>query len=210
MTMTNLSPLIIGLDCSTSACKAVVWDGHGNAMAKGYSSLSLITPHPTWYEQLAESWWTATVQAIRQAVSQVDGNRLKALCIAHQRETFVPVNEQGQPLTNGIVWMDERARELLPGLEQSFNQRDFQRFTGKRLSVNLTIAKIAWLKEHQPDVFAKTYKYLDVHAFLIHRLTGFYRTGWGCADPTGLFDMQSNGWAETLLSQVGIKIEQLP
>jgi sugar (pentulose or hexulose) kinase len=208
--MTNLSPLVLGLDCSTSACKAVVWDSHGNVMAKGYSPLLLITPQPTWYEQSAESWWTATVEAIRQAVSQVDDGQIKALCIAHQRETFVPVDEQGQPLINGILWMDERARELIPSLEQSFSQQNFQQHTGKRLSVNLTIAKIAWLKEHQPDIFARAYKYLDVHAFLVHRLTGYYRTGWGCADPTGLFDMQSNDWSETLLGQVGIRPDQMP
>jgi xylulokinase len=132
------------------------------------------------------------------------------LCIAHQRETFVPVDEQGQPLTNGILWMDERARELLPSLEQSFGQQNFHRLTGKRLSVNLTIAKIAWLKEYRPDIFARTCKYLDVHSFLVHRLTGLYCTGWGCADPTGMFDIQSNCWAETLLSRVGIRLDQLP
>lgn len=208
--MTNLSSLVIGLDCSTSACRAVVWDCHGNAIAKGYSPLSLITPQPTWYEQLAESWWTATVQALRQAVSQVDGGRLGALCIAHQRETFVAVDEQGQPLTNGILWMDERARDLLPSLGQSFGQQTFQRQTGKRLSVNLTIGKIAWLKQNRPEIFARTYKYLDVHAFLVYRLTGLYRTGWGCADPTGMFDTQSNCWAETLVSRVGIRLDQLP
>jgi sugar (pentulose or hexulose) kinase len=208
--MKNLFPLVIGLDCSTSACKAVVWDCLGNAIARGYSPLSLSTPQPTWHEQSAESWWTSTVHAIRQAVSQVDNRRLKALCIAHQRETFVPVDEQDQPLTNGIVWMDERARELLPRLEQFFGQHNFHQLTGKRLSVNLTIAKIAWLKEYLPDVFARTSKYLDVHGFLVHRLTGLYRTGWGCADPTGLFDIQNNCWGETLLSQVGIRSDQLP
>lgn len=208
--MTDLSSLVIGLDCSTSASKAVVWDCRGNAIAKGSSSLSLITPQPTWHEQSAESWWTSTVQAIRQAVSQVDSRRLRALCIAHQRETFVPVDEQNQPLTNGILWMDERAWELLPRLEQSFGAQDFHRLTGKRLSVNLTIAKIAWLKEYLPDIFARTYKYLDVHSFLVHRLTRSYRTGWGCADPTGMFDIQSNRWAETMLSRVGIRLDQLP
>ncbi len=208
--MADLSPLVIGVDCSTSACKAVVWDFHGNAVAQGVSPLSLIAPRPTWHEQPAKSWWTAMVQAIRQAVSQVDGRRLKALCIAHQRETFVPVDEQGQPLTNGILWMDERARELLPSLEQSFGGQDFHRQTGKQLSVNLTIAKIAWLKETHPEIFARTYKYLDVHAFLVHRLTGFYRTGWGCADPTGMFDMQNKDWAGTLLIRVGIRPDQLP
>ena len=117
--MTDPSSLVIGLDCSTSACKAVVWDLRGNAIAKGYSPLSLVSPQPTWYEQPAESWWTGTVQALRQAVTQVDGRRLRALCIAHQRETFVPVDEQGEPLTNGILWMDERARGLLPSLSTS-------------------------------------------------------------------------------------------
>jgi len=208
--MKNTSPLVIGLDCSTSACKAVVWDCRGNAVARGHSPLSLVTPQPTWHEQPAESWWISTVQAIRQAVSQVDSRRLKALCIAHQRETFVPVDEQGQPLTNGILWMDERARELLPGLEQTFGQQDFHQQTGKRLSVNLTIAKIAWLREHRPEIFARTSKYLDVHAFLVHRLTGLYRTGWGCADPTGLFDIQNNRWAEALVSHIGIRLDQLP
>ena len=135
---------------------------------------------------------------------------MTALCIAHQRETFVPIDEQDQPLTNGIVWMDERARELLPGLEQALGQDNFHRLTGKRLSVNLTIAKIAWLKEYRPDIFARTCKYLDVHSFLVHRLTGLYSTGWGCADPTGMFDIQSNCWAETLLSRVGIRLDQLP
>ena len=149
-------------------------------------------------------------QAIRQAVSQVDGGRLKALCIAHQRETFVPLDEHDRPLMDGILWMDERARELLPSLEQALGQDKFHRLTGKRLSVNLTIAKIAWLKEHRPDVFAQTRKYLDVHGFLVYRLTGLYRTGWGCADPTGLFDIQNNCWAEFSLSQVDIRLDQLP
>ena len=152
----------------------------------------------------------STVQAIRQAVSQVDSKRVMALCIANQRETFVPVDEQGQPLTNGILWMDERARELLPSLEQTFGQEEFHRLTGKRLSVNLTIAKIAWIKQYRPDIFARTCKYLAVHSFLVHRLTGLYRTGWGCADPTGMFDTQNSCWSETLLSQTGIRLDQLP
>ena len=106
--------------------------------------------------------------------------------------------------------MDERARELLPGLEQAFGQENFHQLTGKRLSVNLTIAKIAWFKEYRPDIFARTCKYLDVHSFLVQRLTGLYRTGWGSADPTGMFDMQNNAWAETILRQVGIRPDQLP
>jgi sugar (pentulose or hexulose) kinase len=208
--MDNSSPLVIGLDCSTSACKAIVWDGRGAAVASGARPLSLITPHPTWHEQPAETWWTAAREAIRQAVGGLDGRRLKAISIAHQRETFVPVDDRGRPLSNGILWIDERARDLLPGLAASFGEREFHRLTGKRLSVNLTIAKIAWLREFRPEIFTQTYKYLDVHSYLAHRLTGFYRTGWGSADPTGLFEIARHAWAETLLERVGLRPDQLP
>ncbi len=136
--------------------------------------------------------------------------RLKALCIADQRETFVPVDELCRPIGNAILWMDERARDLLPELERSFDLQDFHRQTGKRLSVNLTIAKIAWLKQNQPGIFARAFKYLDVHAFLVYRLTGQYNTAWGSADPTGMFDTQAKHWAEALLDQVGIRLDQLP
>jgi xylulokinase len=193
--MKDLSPLFLGLDSSTTACKAIVWDSRGASIAKGYSSLALLAPQPAWHEQPAESWWESMTHAIRQAVSQVEDRRLKALCIAHQRETFVPLDKHDRPLINGILWMDERARELLPFLEQTLGRDKFHRLTGKKLSVNLTITKIAWLKAHRADVFAQSRKYVDVHAFLIHRLTGSYRTGWGSADPTGLFDIQNNCWA---------------
>ena len=116
----DFSRLVLGLDCSTTACKAVVWDCRGNSIARGYSSLELLTPKPDWHEQPAASWWAAMTQAIRQAVSQTDARLLKALCIAHQRESFVPLDEHDEPLINGILWMDERARELLPSLEQVY------------------------------------------------------------------------------------------
>jgi sugar (pentulose or hexulose) kinase len=208
--MTPPSPLFLGLDCSTTACKAVVWDLRGQAIASAASPLTFSTPQATWHEQPAEGWWTAAVQAIRQAVCRVDNRQLKALCIAHQRETFVPVDEDGEPLADALLWMDERARQLLPGLEQAFGGEDFHRLTGKRLSVNLTVAKIAWLKQFRPDLFDRTVKFLDVQAFLVHRLTGLYRTGWGSADPTGMFDIQRNGWAGTLLEKVGLRPDQLP
>jgi xylulokinase len=120
------------------------------------------------------------------------------------------VDEQGRPLANGIVWADERARELLPSLEQSFGPLNFHQLTGKRPSVNLTIAKVAWLREYKPDIFGRTTKYLDVQSFLIHGLTGLFCTAWGSADPTGMFDIQNNRWAEALLNQVGIRLDQLP
>ncbi len=208
--MTIKPDLVIGLDSSTTGCKAIVWDRQGRAVAAGRSPLSVLHPRPDCHEQEAQSWWQSAVEALAQAVQQVKPERLGALCITHQRESFVPVDEFGQPLRNGILWMDERARPLLPELERLFGREHFQQVTGKPLSGNLTVGKIAWLRQYEPEVFARTARYLDVHAFLVQRLTGEYRTGWGCADPMGLFDMRTNAWSEEILAGVGARLEQMP
>ncbi|MFN2286560.1 MAG: xylulokinase, partial [Anaerolineae bacterium] len=129
---------------------------------------------------------------------------------APQRETFVPVDKTGTPLRPAIVWMDERARDLLPAIEREYGAERIHCETGKPLSGNLTLGKIAWLREHEPDVFARTAKYLDVAAFLTYKLTGHARTGWGCADPTGLFDMRTNEWDVDLLAYLGVDVAQMP
>ena len=202
--------LVVGLDCSTTASKAVVWDAEGHALAEGRSPLVVLTPRAGWHEQRAESWWEATCLALQEATRRVDTRRLAALCLTHQRETFVPVGEDGAPLRPGILWMDERAGPLLPSLSRLWGEESFHRLTGKPLSANLTITKVAWLREHEPEVFARAFRYLDVGAFLIHGLSGLVRTGWGSADPTGLFDMARNAWAETLLESIGLRAGQLP
>ncbi|MGC9523660.1 MAG: xylulokinase [Anaerolineae bacterium] len=207
-----MAPLTLGLDASTTACKAIVWDLEGRPVAEGRAPLELLKPKPLWHEQDAESWWRALTEAVSAALAgrAECADRIAALCIAPQRETFVPVDAQGAPLRNAIVWMDERCRALLPDIAGDYGADRFHAETGKPLSGNLAVGKLAWLRAHEPEVFARTHKVLDVGAFLIHRLTGAYRTGWGCVDPLGLFDMRRNAWNAPLLSYLGLDVAQLP
>ncbi|MBN2502831.1 MAG: hypothetical protein JXB38_18775, partial [Anaerolineales bacterium] len=106
--------LVIGIDSSTTACKAIVWDTAGNLVSQARFPVGMQQPHPTWHEQSAEEWWSACVRVLGNALEGVDSKRLAALCITPQRETFVPVDRRGAPVRKGIVWMDARARPLLP------------------------------------------------------------------------------------------------
>ena len=202
--------LVLSLDCSTSACKAIIWDAQGSAVAEGRASLPLLQPHPLWHEQSAEAWWQSASEALRQAAAQVDPSRLAAMCITHQRETFVPIDKEGRPLRNAILWMDERAQPLLDELAARYGAEHFLKATGKPLSGNLTVGKIAWLRKNEPGVFRDAHMYLDVHSYLVWRLTGCFRTGWGCADPMGLFDMRTNQWSEEILAGIGVRPDQMP
>jgi len=208
--MTFSRDLVIGLDCSTTACKAIAWDRRGRAQAAGRAPLPMQRPRPSWHEQPAESWWGAAVLALRSVTDQVDPRRLAAICIAPQRETFVITDAEGNPLMSSLLWMDERCRDLLPDIERQYGKQRIHQETGKPLSANLTLGKLFWLKQHRPELFYGFTRVLDVHAYLAYRLTGRFTTAWGCADPTGLFDMRLNQWNESLIQAAGFEVEQFP
>jgi sugar (pentulose or hexulose) kinase len=208
--LTMQKDLVLGLDSSTTACKAVVWDRAGQPVAIGRAAHTIDMPHPGWHEQPADAWWEAACSALKLAVVQIEPSRLAAMCITHQRETFVVLDKFDQPLRPAILWMDERCRSLLPTIEGDLGRERIQAIIGKPLSGNLTLGKIAWIKDNEPEVFRHAAKYLDVAAYLNYRLTGTLSTSWGCADPTGLFDMRINEWSNDILSYLNLTTDQLP
>jgi len=202
--------IVIGVDSSTTACKAIAWDHEGRAVTEGRATYPLLQPRPNWYEQDAEQWWDGLCAALRALLSQTDATQVDALCITHQRESFVPVDKKGRPLRNAILWLDERSRPQVTFLEERIGRHRFHQITGKPLTTNPSVTKIAWLMEHEPELVARTYKFLDAHAFLVHRLTGAFRTSIASADPMGLVDMQADAWAVRLIAEVGLSPDQFP
>jgi sugar (pentulose or hexulose) kinase len=205
--MESDTPLVIGIDCSTTACKAIAWDAAGGAVAEGRAAYPLLQPAPGWYEQDAEQWWGGVCAALKDLLGRVDAAQVNAQCITHQRESFVPVDSQGRPVRHAILWLDERSRAQVTFLGQTIGGERLHRLTGKPLTTNPSLPKIAWLIQHEPEVVARTAKFLDVHAFLVHRLTGQFRTSLACADPMGLVDMQAHAWAADLIGELGLRVE---
>jgi xylulokinase len=82
--------LVIGIDSSTTATKAIAFDRSGRAVAEGRASHPLLTPKPGWFEQNAEDWWTSAREALRQATAAIDARRVAAIAVSNQRETFAP------------------------------------------------------------------------------------------------------------------------
>jgi xylulokinase len=197
---------VIGIDSSTTATKAVVWDRDGRAVAEGRGEFALALPRPGWHEQDPEDWWRSCVAAVTQALESVDGADIEALCVTHQRETFACLDEQGRPVRPAIVWMDVRATEQVAAL----GSEEIHRLTGKPPDTTPALYKLLWLGEHEPETLARTRWVVDVHAFLVHRLTGAWRTTTACADPLGLIDMQRSDWSDDLLGRVGLSRERVP
>jgi xylulokinase len=196
---------VIGIDCSTTATKAVVWDERGREVAEGRATFDLSSPQPDWGEQNAEDWWESTKTALRRVAQVVDTRRIGAIGITHQRETFVCLNEEDHPIRPAILWLDSRARDEVA----KYGSKEVHRITGKPPNPTPGFYKMLWLKEHEPMTLEQSARVVDVHAFLVHRMTGHWRTSWATADPLGLVDMQSFDWSDELLDMVGLDREQM-
>jgi xylulokinase len=196
--------LVIGVDASTTGAKAVIWGPDGTPLSQAKSTYPLSTPQPDWGEQNAEDWWAATSNSVRRAVQTVDTSRIAAISVTHQRETFVCVDKDSNPLRPAMLWLDGRATSEV----EKYGTDRVHQITGK--PVNLTPAwyKLLWLQSHEPETIDRTHKVTDVQGFIVNRLTGEWITSYGSADPLGVIDMENFDYSDELLSQAGLNREQ--
>ncbi|MFT4288040.1 xylulokinase [Nocardioides sp.] len=195
---------VIGVDCSTTAAKAVVWNAVGEVQSQDRRAFELAQPRPGWGEQNAEDWWAAACTAIRRAVQTVDTSRLRAICLTHQRESFVCLDPAGKPLRPAMLWLDTRATEEV----RKHGTDEVHRITGKPANTTPAWYKLLWLAAHEPETIARTGKVVDVHGFLVHRLTGAWVTSWASADPLGVVDMATFDYDDGLLAEAGLGRDQ--
>jgi xylulokinase len=200
-------PLFVGIDCSTTGSKAVVVDLAGRTVAAGSSPLVSSSPRPGWHEQDARTWWPATDAAVQQALAQVpDRSRVVALCLTHQRETFVAVDADNVPLHPALLWLDGRAVEEIAELGTA----EVERLCGKPADITPALYKLAWVRRHRPEWLAGGHRVVDTHAFLVHELTGGWDTSVSSADPLALLDVGTRDWSPELLALAGLTPAQLP
>jgi len=202
--------LVIGIDSSTSATKAIAWDRSGHAVAEGRKAIGLANPQPGYFEQNPDEWWDSTAAALRGITDQVGAGRIAAVAISNQRETFSAFTEDGTAIRPGMTWLDERARPQVVRFGKSFGAERVHAISGKPLDVLPCLYRIIWMAEQEPEIFARTARFAEVHGYLTHRLTGQWRTSTASADPTGLLDMARNVWSAEILDAAGIAAEKLP
>jgi sugar (pentulose or hexulose) kinase len=202
--------LVIGLDSSTTASKAIAFDRCGRIEAQAREDIPLSSPGTHLYEQDPLDWWRSARAVLRSVSRQVDSARIAALSISHQRETFVPLDADDEPVRPAIVWLDERCREEVAPFAKKLGTGKIHRITGKPPDYAPVVYRIAWMKRHEPDLLSKTLMISDVHSYLSRRLAGVFRTSWASADPLGLFDIRNKHWSPPILRALGLSVDRMP
>jgi xylulokinase len=208
--MPTKKDIVVGLDSSTTATKAIAFHADGTVAGIGRSPIPLASPAHNQYEQNPEDWWLSACEALRELSRQVDPGAIAALAISNQRETFVPLDGDGQPVRPAIVWLDQRCENEIAWLTGRVGAENMHRITGKPPDLAPVAYRIAWMLRNEPELFRRTAMFADVHGYLAWRLTGMFQTSWASADPLGLFDMQRQRWSPEVLEALELKPQQLP
>lgn len=202
--------LVVGIDCSTSATKAIAWNARGEMIAEGRCAIAMSNPQPGYFEQAPADWWASTAAALRQVTRQIDARRIVGLAISNQRETFSAFTQDGEALRPGMVWLDDRARPQMSRFGESFGAQRVHEISGKPLDVIPCLYRLIWMKEHEPEIFERAAFFAEVHGYLCFRLTGRRVTSTASADPMGLLDMRDFTWSREILDAAGIPLAKMP
>lgn len=204
-------PLVVAVDASTTAVKAIVFAAGGRSVAESRVAIELSNPEPDAWEQDADAWWRAVVDALRGATEQLaDASAVRALAVTHQRETFVLADGDSAPLRPALVWMDARCRPQVAEAVARLGADKLHTVSGKPPCTTPSLYKLMYLLDREPALRDRDAVMLDVHALVAWRLTGRLATSLASADPLGIVDMRARDWSDELAALAGLTRAQLP
>lgn len=203
---------VIGLDLGTTGCKSIVFNSNGDILGESYIEYALKTLSDKMIEQDPDEWWNLSLKAIDEALSRSGINRshVKAVSISSQGIAFLPVEENCNPLSNAISWLDTRAGEQAEKICKMIGEDRIYSITGKRINAAYVLPKILWIKENNPYIYQNTFKFLMAHDFILGKFTGEFYTDHTLAGGTLLYDINKLSWSPELAGIFNIETNKLP
>ncbi len=200
-----VEPLLVGVDVGTTNIKAVIFDPRGQTVAEASVPTSIHYPQPTWAYYDPEEIWQSVVKVLRQATGQLDDvNQIVSVAVASVGEAGVPMDGQGQPTYEAVAWFDQRTQPQAEWLERTVGKDRLFAITGLSLQPIFGACKLLWIKENQPDAFARTVRWLNMADYIAYRLAGVPATDYSLASRTLMLDLARLQWDEALIQEVGL------
>lgn len=193
--------LVLGVDSSTQSVKVEIRDVESGALvATGRAAHPPTTPPCS--EQPPDAWWEAFVLAARHALATVNRDDVVAISVAGQQHAMVALDANGVAVHPAKLWNDTESADESQGLLASLNAEQWAAASGSVPVAAFTVTKLAWLRAHHPDSYARMSMVLLPHDELNRRLTGRFATDRGDASGTGYWSPSSGEWRTDLLALV--------
>lgn len=197
---------VIGMDVGTTSAKALAVSVDGAILHTASAALNTVSVGLQGREQVPAEVLAAIKECLQQTVSSQFG-RLLGICFSTAMHSLLAVDAWGNALTNAYVWSDNRAHAQVAA-NRDWGLQIYPQ-TGLPFHPMSPLAKLLWLRQTQPDLFAKAYKFVSLKEYILFHLTGKWVIDWSMAGATGLFDLHTRTWLPTALEAVGLLPEQL-
>ena len=195
---------LLGLDVGTTGTKATAFSEDGHTLAQGYREYRLIHPKPDWVELDADRLWRHVKELIREVTSSCGGDPIKGLSVSSQGEGVVPIDRNGDTLSNFVVTFDNRTSPQADWWRQHVGAEHVFGITGMPLHPMYSVNKWMWFAQSVPGIHERTFKYLCAEDYIVYRLTGETAIGYPLAARTMAFDVREKRWSREILETAGI------
>src|SRR5271166_2175236 len=203
----------LGMDVGTGGTRAVVVNGAGKLMGAASSEHAPFrAEHPGWAEQDPEDWWRAAQEAIRLALAAAPQPHepIAAIGLTGQMHGAVMLDENGAVLRPSLIWCDTRTQPQCDWLHQKIGYERLIELTCNPALPNFTLTKLLWVKEHEPEIFARIRHIMCPKDYVRYRLTGEFAIDVQEASGTLLLDVTHRRWSEEVAEAAGIPEAWLP
>ena len=202
--------LYIGIDLGTSAVKLLLMDETGkihNIVSKEYP---ISFPHPGWSEQNPEDWFAESMEGMKELIAECDKSQVAGIGFGGQMHGLVALDAEDQVIRPAILWNDGRTTKETEYLNEEIGRETLSKYTANIAFAGFTAPKILWMKENEPDKFARISKIMLPKDYLAYRLSGVHCTDYSDASGMLLLDVKHKCWSKEMIEICGISEEQLP
>lgn len=198
--------MLIAHDLGTTGNKASLHTGSGELLA------AVTVRYPVHFaeggiaEQDPEDWWNAVVGATHSLLERTgtDPSGIAGVVVSGQMNGAVLLDGDCRPVRPAIIWADTRSAAQVDRLLQRFTQREALEILGHQLSPSYSLPKVMWVRDHEPEVWARVRHLALAKDFVVHRLTGRLHTDPSDASSTNAFDIRAGDWSESVIEASGL------
>ena len=200
----------IGVDLGTSAVKLLLMEGNGKICNIVSNEYPLSFPQPGWSEQKPEDWWNAVVDGIKKLINGFDASEVVGISFGGQMHGLVILDENDNVIRPAILWNDGRTTKQVDYLNNEIGKEKLSEYTANIAFAGFTAPKILWVKENEPENFAKIAKIMLPKDYIAYKMTGVHSCDYSDASGMLLLDVKNKCWSKEMMEICDVKEEQLP
>lgn len=198
---------ILVLDVGTTSMRGILYDNKGSKLA-----VHQVKNHPEFrgdgiVSESPSDWSENTYEIVREILKNKYAGELSAIAVTSQRSSIIPVDSDGKPLMDTIMWQDVRNKKICRALE-SKNGELFKK-TGSRVNTVFSGSKMTWVRKECPDIYDKVHKFANFPEYIMHLMTGGWNSDYTYASRSGLMNIHTKAFDDELLELYEVNREHL-